>query len=132
MVQRTKPAGDNNKWSEVFMPSYCWPIIIWFGALLMLSGCTTPEPPSPIVQKLEAAGAGDLKNASADSIQQWLGPRRELAIEVENMCKPARAKGLANWADTTEGRICSASAQLTFFRYTSQTGDGKTYKSGTR
>jgi hypothetical protein len=84
------------------------------------------------VQKLEAAGAGNLKNASADSIQQWLGPRRELAIEAENMCKAVRPKAPAKWGDTTEGRICSASAQLAFFRYTPQTGDGKTYKSGTR
>jgi hypothetical protein len=114
------------------MPSCRWLAVISFGALLMLSGCTAPEPPSPIVQKLEAAGAGDLKNASADSIQQWLGPRRELAIEVEDMCKAARSKAPANWGDRTEGRICSASGQLTFFRYTPRTGDGKTYKSGTR
>ena len=114
------------------MPSCGWPTVIWAGALLMLSGCTAPEPPSPIIQKLEAAGSGDLKTASADVIQQWLGPRRELAIEVENMCKTARARATAKWADTTEGRICSASAQLAFYRYTPQTGDGKTYKSGAR
>lgn len=112
------------------MPSCRWLNVIGFGALLTLSGCTAPEPPSPIVQKLEAAGAGDLKHASADSIQQWLGPRRELAIEIEGMCKAARPKAPANWGDTTEGRICSASAQLALFRYTPQTGDGKTYKSG--
>ena len=115
-----------------FMPSCRGLTVAGFVGLLMLSGCSTSEPPSPIVQKLEQAGAGDLKNASADSIQQWLGPRRELAIEVENMCKAARPKAPSNWGDTTEGRICTASAQLAFYRYTPQTGDGKTYKSGTR
>jgi hypothetical protein len=115
------------------MPSGRWLTAISFGAaLLTWTGCTALEPPSPIVRKLEAAGAGDLKIASADSIQQWLGPRRELAIEVENMCKAVRPKAAAKWGDTTEGRVCSASAQLVFFRYTPQTGDGKTYKSATQ
>ena len=114
------------------MPISRWMALLCVAGLVILSGCTASEPPSPIVQKLEAAGSGDLKSASADAIQQWLGPRRDLAIEVENMCKPARQNAAAKWADTTEGRICAASSQLTFFRYTPQTGDGKTYKSGTR
>lgn len=109
-----------------------WATLGFVIPLLWLVGCTAPEPPSPILQKLEAAGSGDLSNASADAIQQWLGPRRDLAIEVETMCKAARPTATGKWADTTEGRICSASSQLAFFRYTPQTGDGKTYKSGTR
>jgi hypothetical protein len=102
----------------------------WITGVLFMSACRPPEPPSPIIQKVKAAGSGDLSNASADSIQQFLGPRRQLAIEVENMCKQARPKAAANWADTTEGRICTASAQLAFYRYAPGAGDGKTYKSG--
>src|SRR5215475_13973592 len=98
--------------------------------VLVMSACKPGEPPSAIVQKLETAGSGDLSHTSADSIQQWLGPRRQLAIEVENMCKQVRTNAPANWAETTEGRICAASAQLTFYRYTPQKGDGKTYRSG--
>jgi hypothetical protein len=95
-----------------------------------MAACKPVEPPSAIVQKLEAAGSGDLGHTSADSVQQWLGPRRQLAIEVETMCKQVRPNPPANWAETTEGRICAASAQLTFYRYTPQNGDGKKYKSG--
>jgi hypothetical protein len=102
----------------------------WIIGVLFVVGCRPAEPPSPIVQKLEAAGSGDLSRASADSIQQWLGSRRQLAIEVENMCKQVRPRSVANWADTAEGRVCAASAQLSFYRYTPEKGDGKTYKSG--
>ena len=98
--------------------------------VLFIAACRPAEPPSPIVRQLEAAGSGDLSHASADSIQQWLGSRRQLAIEVEDMCKTARAKAAANWADSTEGRVCAASAQLAFYRYTPGQGDSKAYKSG--
>lgn len=102
----------------------------WIIAVFGVCACRQAEPPSPIVQKLEAAGSGDLSKTSADSIQQWLGPRRQLAIEVEGMCKQIRARAAANWADSIEGRVCAASAQLAFYRYTPGQGDGKTYKSG--
>ncbi len=101
--------------------------------VVMMTACfpaTPPEPPSPIVQKLEAAGSGDLSKTSSDAIQQWLGPRRELAIQVENMCKAVRPKATAQWADSTEGRVCTASAQLAFYRFTPEKGDGKTFKGG--
>ena len=38
----------------------------------LLVGCHKKEQPSPIVQRLEAAGAGDVSAASVNSIQQWL------------------------------------------------------------
>lgn len=102
----------------------------WIIGVLYMAACRSAEPPSPIVQKLQAAGSGDLSHASVDSIQQWLGQRRQLAIEVENMCKEVRPKAAANWAETSEGRVCAASAQLAFYRYTPGKGDGKTYTSG--
>jgi hypothetical protein len=102
----------------------------WIIGVFCMSACRQAEPPSPIVQKLQAAGSGDLSKTSVDAIQQWLGPRRQLAIEVEDMCKQARLRAIANWAESTEGRVCVASAQLAFYRYTPGQGDGKTYKSG--
>ena len=103
---------------------------VWIIGVFCMSACRQGEPSSPIVQKLEAAGSGDLSKTSADGIQQWLGPRRQLAIEVEGMCKQARPGATANWAVTTEGRVCAASAQLAFYRYTPGRDDAKTYKSG--
>ena len=104
----------------------------WIISVFCLSACRQADPPSPIVQKLEAAGSGDLSKTSAESIQQWLGPRRQLAIEVEHMCKQVRPNAPANWAKSAEGRVCVASAQLAFYRYTPGQGDGKSYKSGAR
>ena len=105
-------------------------ICAWITSVLFMAACRPAEPPSPIVQKLQAAGSGDLSHTSADSIQQWLGLRRQLAIEVESMCKQVRPNAPATWAETTEGHVCTASAQLAFYRYTPQKGGGKTYKSG--
>ncbi len=102
----------------------------WIIGALYMAACRPVEPPSAIVQKLEATGSGDLSHTSADSIQHWLGPRRQLAIEIEDMCKQVRPKASADWANTTEGRVCAASAQLAFYRYTPGKGDGKSYKSG--
>jgi hypothetical protein len=104
--------------------------VAWIIAVLCLSACKQADPPSLIVQKLEAAGSGDLTKTSADSIRQWLGPRRQLAIDVEDLCKAVRSRATASWTETTEGRVCAASAELAFYRYTPGQGDGKTYKSG--
>src|SRR5687767_3497285 len=89
-------------------------------AAMMLVGCArtgSTEPPSAIVRKLQDAGAGDLSTASAASIQQWLGPRRALADEVEALCKPIRATAKVSWAETAEGRVCVAAHTLSFFRF---------------
>ena len=122
--------GDDNGIEGISMGHQRLLQCVWIIGILYTAACRKAEPPSPIVQKLEAAGSGDLGRASADSIQQWLGPRRQLAIEVEDMCKQVRPKATADWAGTTEGRVCAASAQLAFYRYTPGKGDGKTYKSG--
>lgn len=55
----------------------------WTIGVFCISACRQAEPPSPIVGKLEAAGSGNLSRTSTDSIQQWLGPHRQLAIEIE-------------------------------------------------
>ena len=34
-------------------------------------GCKKVDPPSPIVKKVQDAGAGDVSNASKESIEQW-------------------------------------------------------------
>jgi hypothetical protein len=77
--------------------------------MLILAACSpTPAPSSPIVQKAQAAGAGDLATASAQSIEDWLSKHRDFAVELDGMCKSARQKADAKWLDTTEGRLCTA------------------------
>jgi hypothetical protein len=93
----------------------------------LLVGCEKKEPPSAIVQKLEAAGAGDLSSASVNSIQHWLQQHEDLALQAKRDCEQIRKSGAtrANWGDSTEGRVCTAAANTSF--YHPYKGDNKTF-----
>jgi hypothetical protein len=101
--------------------------------LLQLAGCTAKqeEPASPIIQSAEKAGSGDLSNSSAQAMEQWLGKHRTVSDTIEGMCKPVRQTANAQWAESTEGRLCSAAHDLAFFRSAPATGDGKAFRPGT-
>ncbi len=102
---------------------------------IVMTGCTLfapKEPRSAIVEKVERAGAGNLSTASTPAIQEWLGKHRELADEVEGLCKPIRQRADAKWADSTEGRVCTAAHALAFFRFKPKQGDGETFHGGLR
>ncbi len=99
-------------------------------ALLFCMSCSRQEPRSRIVEKAEKAGAGDLSTASSPAMQQWLGKHREVAIGIETICKPVRQSATAQWADTTEGRLCAASRELAFFRSAPARGDGRVFRPG--
>ena len=93
----------------------------------LLVGCHKKEPLSPIVQRLEAAGAGDVSAESVNSIQQWLQEHENLAMQTKKDCDQVRKSGTtqADWADTTEGRVCTAAANTSF--YHPYKGDNKTF-----
>jgi hypothetical protein len=97
--------------------------------LAVLVGCT-PEPRSVIVEKVEQAGSGRLATVSTQSMQEWLGKNRDLAIQVDQMCKPVRQKADAQWTSTTEGRLCIAARQLAFFRWSPAQSDGRKFEPG--
>ena len=79
------------------------------------AGCTKPEPHSEIVATVEKAGSGDLSSTPDPQIEDWLRKHRDLAVQVDDMCKPVRDKGDANWATTTEGRVCTAARNASMF-----------------
>lgn len=81
----------------------------------MSAGCKKVEPPSPIVKKLQDAGAGDLSNASKESIEQWFRQHREIAKEIRQDCNRVKGTKPADWGDTTEGRVCQAVASASVF-----------------
>jgi hypothetical protein len=95
--------------------------------VLLLAGCTR-EPPSEIVQKVEAAGAGNLKAASQQSIEDWF--RKHSEFEVGDQCRPIREKAPATWSSTTEGRVCNAASVASVFNFKERKGDGKGYQAG--
>jgi hypothetical protein len=85
-------------------------ILVLAGAAV---GCKKAEPPSPIVKKVEDAGAGDLSQASTKSISDWFNKHMDLAKEIKQECSEVKDSKPANWRDTTEGRVCSAAISST-------------------
>lgn len=98
--------------------------------MLFFVGCSRQEPHSRIAEKAERAGSGDLAASSTEAMQEWLGKHRDVAIEIETMCKPTRQGATAQWSDTTEGRLCSAAHELAFFRSAPAKGDGRIFRPG--
>ena len=103
------------------------------GCLLVLMGvfaCSRPESRGPIVEKVEQAGSGDLAAVSKDGMREWLGKHKDVAYQVDGMCKPVRQNATAQWAESTEGRLCTAARELAFWRGGPVTSDEKTYSPG--
>jgi hypothetical protein len=100
--------------------------VLILGLVLFTIGCAR-EPRTPIVVKVQQGGCGSLDGVTTDAIQKCLAARRQLAIEVDEMCKPVRQNATAQWHDSTEGRVCTAARNLAFFRSAPVQGDGKTY-----
>jgi len=94
-----------------------------FSIALLMCSCKKTEPPSAIVQKVEAAGAGDLSSASADSIEQWFLKHQDVAWETKKACMPIRATAPAAWKETTEGRVCEAAISANVFNTQPQKSD---------
>lgn len=101
--------------------------LLLLAVIALLAACIK-ETPSEIVKKVEAAGAGDLKSASTDSIVQWFRKNQPLANEVKQLCTPIRSSAPANWADSTEGRVCQAASTATVFNFTPRKGDGRGFE----
>lgn len=101
----------------------------WLAVLTTFS-CSRPEPGSPIVEKVEQAGSGTLTAVSKDGMREWLGKHKDVAYQADEMCKPVRLKATAQWAESTEGRLCAAARELAFWRSGPVTSDDKTYLPG--
>ena len=101
----------------------------WLAVLTTFS-CSRPEPGSPIVKKVEQAGSGTLTAVSKDGMREWLGKHKDVAYQADEMCKPVRLKATAQWAESTEGRLCAAARELAFWRSGPVTSDDKTYLPG--
>jgi len=103
-----------------------------FGWIVLLTtfSCSRPEAGSPIVEKVERAGAGSLTAVSKDGMREWLGKHKDVAYQADEMCKPIRVNATAQWADSTEGRLCAAARELAVWRAGPVTGDDKTYLPG--
>jgi len=100
-----------------------------FVSVLFLVGCAK-ESSSAILTKVEAAGAGDLSLASPRAVEAWFRQHKDLADEVKQLCKPIQEKAAANWADSTEGKVCAAATVASAFRFKERRGDGRGFEAG--
>jgi hypothetical protein len=108
-------------------------IILCSALWLVGVACTQPEPRSAIVDKIERAGAGDLSGTPAPQIEDWLRKHEDLAMQVDDMCKPVRGRADANWPASTEGRVCTAAQNASMFYLQRQKplkSDGKKFGPG--
>jgi hypothetical protein len=101
----------------------------WLAVLTTFS-CSRREPSSPIVEKVEQAGSGSLTAVSKDGMREWFGKHKDVAYRADEMCKPVRLNATAQWAESTEGRLCAAAREVAFWRSGPVTGDDKTYLPG--
>ena len=73
-----------------------------------MGGCRN-EPASAIVERVKGDGAGAVETASQPSIAQWIGSKgAAYADALWTECESRKKTADATWADSTEGRVCSA------------------------
>jgi hypothetical protein len=93
------------------------------------AGCDWPweraEAPSRIVERVERAGAGDVRHASDLAMHQWFFAHSDLAVEIKHMC--AQRTMDAGAPSPTEARVCAAAAPVAFFHHTPTERKGKSY-----
>jgi hypothetical protein len=110
-----------------------WQLRLTYGCLAVLAGpfaCGRQEPRSPIVEKVEQAGLGSLATVSKDSMRVCLGQHKDIAHQVDEMCKPVRQKATVQWSESTAGRLCAAARALAFWRGGPVTSDVGAYSPG--
>jgi hypothetical protein len=96
-------------------------IIVTFA--LVLASCTR-EPDSPIVRRVEQAGAGDVRKASDAALLDWFQKHQEVGQPVRKLCQPLLSNSPAGWADTAEGRVCRSAQAAAAFYFEGKQGDG--------
>ena len=57
---------------------------------VLLASCTQ-ERPSEVVQRVQNAGAGDVRSASQQSLEQWFRQHADIANEIKGRCAPTSA-----------------------------------------
>src|SRR5579859_6491318 len=94
---------------------------------LMLMGCSR-EPDTPIILRVVQDGAGNVRAASTDAIQQWMQTKgAAYAQQIWGMCEPVQKTAPSTWGDSTEGRICKAANAVRFWGRGKVGSDPRTY-----
>src|SRR4051794_36454549 len=80
-----------------------------FALFSVYTSCLVPDPVTPLVARVQNAGAGDLRNASVDSMMVWMDQHQQFAMQILPQCQAIVAnRPTAHWVQSTEGRTCRA------------------------
>lgn len=72
-----------------------------------LTGCyDSHAQQSAIVREVEAAGSGNLDEATIPGLTVFFGSHQGLAGKVSAQCAPLVSQADAHWTETAEGKIC--------------------------
>jgi hypothetical protein len=93
-------------------------------ALAFILASCSREPDSPIVQRVEQAGAGKVRNVSDSALLDWFQKHQDVGQPVRKLCQPLLKNAPAGWADTTEGRVCRSAQAAAAFYFEGVQGDG--------
>ena len=100
-----------------------WISVCGIGIFLMLAGCKTVEK-SQIMTAFQNAGGGDVSQATPAGITSFLAQHEDLRKQLTPLCNEQKAKALANWSTSDEGKICTANTQANFFGKPQLKSDG--------
>jgi hypothetical protein len=100
-----------------------WISVCGIGILLVLAGCKTAEK-SQIVTTFQNAGGGDVSQTVQGGITSFLAQHEDLRKQLTPLCNARRAKALADWSTSDEGKICTANTQANFFGKPQLKSDG--------
>ncbi len=93
---------------------------IVFGLLIVSNHCSLFHPQekvTPLVRSVQEAGAGPLAGLKVEEISQWLNRHQPVAMRVKKECAGIFPEASAAWNASTEGHLCMAAVQSTFFTY---------------
>lgn len=103
--------------------------LIIISMALTLASCTR-EADSPIVRRVEQAGAGDVRKVSDAALIDWFQKHQDVGQPVRKLCQPLLNSAPAGWADTTEGRVCRGAQAAAAFYFEGKQGDGVVFVPG--
>lgn len=92
-------------------------IAVMAASLLVAVGCKSASSSnSKIVAEVEAAGSGSLEGLDEAAIQSWLAKHDDVAAKIGPECSVVMKTASADWANTTEGVVCTAVARVLFYK----------------
>jgi hypothetical protein len=90
-------------------------LVLCTSALFLCACEFQHEGVTPLVARVQTAGAGPLVNVSGQAMHLWFANHPNITASVARECNGIRGAAPASWAESTEGRMCQAASEANFF-----------------